>query len=683
VDLRVGLNGIGHRNPTAVDRLLALITPPVIDPRSSYLGVAMLAGRLAADGQFFMQIDANLRFFDWFVSARTATRLCKETGNAMFADIAPELDWAKSVLRGSAFYDQRKRDRARNIIDLYCRSTGIRYAKSDMRTHSYSYDHAENSESLLIKAIDNPENNPFDEYYEEDLFVRLRAGSVSCAALSITNSHQLFPGFLLARRLKNLGIGVVVGGACVTKMRENIRRNPDFFNFFDVAVFFEGDDCIGEIARHGIEAFKGDGALASFSMLVGSNIYNVERAQSVQPSGWRTPVFVPADCNLAFRPRNVLPTLTAKGCSWGRCTFCTIPATSGAGGELHRDLGAHASALMVHRLQTEYECSHFVVTDENFSARRQLEFAQGLLAQNLSISWLSYSRFDQAYTDDVCQTIRASGCRKLLIGLESVNDETLRHMKKGVTRRIINSNVERFIEARLPIHLYCMVGFPGESIDDATNTLEFVLEFIRRSPSCLVSASFSEFMLTKGSEVYLNPAQYGVRLLGDPEDDLITCDYAYLDGSDTQKWTEFRKFANKLIVQEFGYQGMVGWEEYALLLDDHDRDPAEVGVKHLELINLPPADWNRYRVAKPPISYYKTCTSSPQGILVTNLDSYKSLTLSTDAYEIFSLLARAENLQRDYCAVSSATQITEERFADLIARLCSGGLIQIDRRSTE
>ncbi|MGJ4999359.1 B12-binding domain-containing radical SAM protein [Bradyrhizobium sp. HKCCYLS3077] len=652
---------------------LLLVVPPVIDPRSTYLGVSMLAGRLAANSIAFEIEDHNVRFFDWFVSSDKAQYLYQATGNDLFKRIERDIDWAKALLRGSQFYVDAYRNKARNLIDLYCRASGLLYPKSDFRMHSYSYDGVENSAAELLNAIANPERNPFDEYYHSELFPKARSES-QLIAISITNNHQLFPGLRLARLSKQRGKKVIVGGACVTKIMQAINRNSQFFENFDVSVFFEGEDFIEDICRDSGSELQSGRYRGTYSVIGDKGIVYHEDAAPIPSHSWSKPIFSDIDLARAFRPRAVLPVITGKGCSWGRCVFCTIPDSSGAGEKIHRDDDISKAVSIIEQLQSDYSCDHFLLTDENFSCRRQVHFAEELLRRGHSISWISYSRFEVGYTLEVCRKLKASGCKKLLVGLEAVSNETLKRMKKGTTREVIERNLRAFALAEIPVHLYCMAGFPGQDLQDAIQTLAFVIDYIRKTPSSLVSASFSEFMLSKGSGIFNNPTEFGVRITSNSDDDLLTSQFETLTPDDVQ-WGQFRKQANKLIVQEFDDDGMVGWEEFSLLLADRPRN----NRKGCRIAGIGQEDWTRYKINLRPRERFSVCSKAADGALLVSLDTFKSITVSDAIVRGLSAFEDGATLAENYIRFTkNGAQIPPSYFLGVAESLQSAGLISVD-----
>jgi radical SAM superfamily enzyme YgiQ (UPF0313 family) len=83
-------------------------------------------------------------------------------------------------------------------------------------------------------------------------------------------------------------------------------------------------------------------------------------------------------------------------------------------------------------LKEKFGARYFVFVDENISASRLETLGQAMIEAKLNVLWLAYSRFEKGHTPERCRTYYASGCRKLLMGLESASPRILRLMRKGI-----------------------------------------------------------------------------------------------------------------------------------------------------------------------------------------------------------------------------------------------------------
>jgi anaerobic magnesium-protoporphyrin IX monomethyl ester cyclase len=69
------------------------------------------------------------------------------------------------------------------------------------------------------------------------------------------------------------------------------------------------------------------------------------------------------------------------------------------------------------------------------------------------------------------EDIKKSGCRELFVGIESGNDETLKHIRKPFSVNTASKTVSRILDAQIAVKCYFILGFPGETESAARNTV--------------------------------------------------------------------------------------------------------------------------------------------------------------------------------------------------------------------
>ena len=93
--------------------------------------------------------------------------------------------------------------------------------------------------------------NIFAEYWERDLYPELEREAPVYVGITITNRQQILPGLLLARRLRERGHFVVIGGALITKFTKKLPALPQFFEIFaDAVIAYEGETAARRTCRH-------------------------------------------------------------------------------------------------------------------------------------------------------------------------------------------------------------------------------------------------------------------------------------------------------------------------------------------------------------------------------------------------------------------------------------------------
>ncbi len=120
-----------------------------------------------------------------------------------------------------------------------------------------------------------------------------------------------------------------------------------------------------------------------------------------------------------------------------------------------------------------------VIEDDTFTANRQrvLEICSLLIRAGLHkrLRWLCNARVNLDL--ETMRAMKKAGCHLIIPGFESYNDEILKNMKKGSSRKLIDAYVSNARKAGLMIHACYMVGNQGETRQTMETTLRAAMRF--------------------------------------------------------------------------------------------------------------------------------------------------------------------------------------------------------------
>jgi anaerobic magnesium-protoporphyrin IX monomethyl ester cyclase len=115
------------------------------------------------------------------------------------------------------------------------------------------------------------------------------------------------------------------------------------------------------------------------------------------------------------------------------------------------------------------------IADDNFTLDLSYlkEFCKRMTGQKMEWSCLSrVSRIDQEITG----LMKAAGCRRVYLGLETGNPDTLRLMKKQASLEEGRNAVHLFHQAGLEVAAFFIVGYPGETLPAIEDTFRYALD---------------------------------------------------------------------------------------------------------------------------------------------------------------------------------------------------------------
>ncbi len=166
---------------------------------------------------------------------------------------------------------------------------------------------------------------------------------------------------------------------------------------------------------------------------------------------------------------------TGRGCPF-RCNFCVYPQT------MHGHAFRARSAENVVE-EFEYIARNFpevhevVIEDDTFTANKKRVLAICSLLRerglNKRLRWLCNARVDLDL--ETMQAMRKAGCRLIIPGIESGNQQILDNIHKGTKVEQFGTYVANAKRAGLLIHACYMVGNQGETHETMQDTLRLAL----------------------------------------------------------------------------------------------------------------------------------------------------------------------------------------------------------------
>lgn len=363
-----------------------------------------------------------------------------------------------------------------------------------------------------------------DAWMLEALWRHVDEANPSVVGLTVPFPGNLYGAFRIAQALKaqRPDIKIVLGGGYVnTELRR--LSDPRAFDYLDYVMLDDGERPWQCLLEH-LSGGRDEQALKrTFVRANGSVAWrDGAREPDVSMSEAGTPTYVGLPLN---RYLSILDTLNpmhrlwsdghwnkltvAHGCYWKQCTFCDV------GLEYIGRYEATPSEILADRIEaliaeTGRRGFHFV--DEAAPPHGLKDLALALLERGLTITWWGNIRFEEAFTQDLCRLLAASGCVAVSAGLEAASDRLLAEMKKGITVGQTARVAASFRAAGVLVHAYLMYGLPGETVAETVDALERVRQLFAQG--LIQSAFWHRFVATAHSPIGLDPAAHGIRITG-------------------------------------------------------------------------------------------------------------------------------------------------------------------------
>ncbi|MGH7236798.1 MAG: B12-binding domain-containing radical SAM protein [Nitrospiraceae bacterium] len=557
-----------------------LVFPPDWYPSEPYLSLPTLTSVLRAAGHQVTQKDVNLEMYDWFFSADFLRRVLKKVPQQLdrlrklskkreleeaevelqlalcdctrerIAELIEKAETAKRIVRSQEFYEADKLEWAMNVFREVTATISLVYAPAricmpPMET-DLSYKVFASTE--VLEAVQDSQVNVYRDVFEHILRPSIEAERPDVVGISIVLQQQLFSTMTFCALIKEHfpHIHVTIGGNTVTRLREALPDTPNLFALFDSAVVYEGETAFLQL----VEAVGAGRDLAGIPNLIyrdGAGVHTSPLTYAEDMAALPPPDFHGLPLEKYFVPDRILPYLATRGCYWGRCEFCDHGEGYTAG---YRTKKLEQIIEEVRQLKETYQTRHFHFTDESYPPALFRKLTRKLVESHLNIVWTTHMRFEKSLLDaTIWNDAAASGCKFLHMGYESGNERVLKLMDKATTTDVIRRSLELSANAGVWNHVMGFFGFPGETREDALDSIRFLED----NRDLVHSIGFGTFDLSKHTPVAKNPEKFGVTPYKNPEWDLAL-DYYYTvrDGLSVEE--------AERVFEEFERSHYQGWD---------------------------------------------------------------------------------------------------------------------------
>jgi radical SAM superfamily enzyme YgiQ (UPF0313 family) len=296
------------------------------------------------------------------------------------------------------------------------------------------------------------------------------------AVLSVETFTAL-RSYRIAAQFRARGVPVVMGGYHVTLLPEETSRHADAIVIGDSEPVWQS--LIGD-ARRGRLRPRYDGR-------------GQRELRDVRP---RRSIFA------GRQYQKITLVEYARGCNF-KCDFCSITA-------FHHAAQSHRPARDVAAEMHESGSRRFFIVDDNIVSQpsKARELCREIAP--LGVQWVGQASIHIAQDDELLESLAKSGCRGLLIGMESVNETNLRAMGKdwNTAQASYSDSLRQFRKHGLAVYGTFVFGYDEDNWDVIRESVDFARE------QKLFLAAFNHLVPFPGTPLYRRLQAQG-RLLTD------------------------------------------------------------------------------------------------------------------------------------------------------------------------
>jgi len=452
-----------------------LFFPPQCRPLHPPLALPIVKADLKRRGHICKVVDLNIRFYRHILNPNTlgeireklrlqiedidnkihlssqeSIKLYRMTTALMRSQyIIDHVNEAINIFQSDKAYDYGYYLWARKIleesIDLY----GSAYGYTDIGFSRLRMKYGTACPSEILHATGDKQENPFIDTLSIWADEEIRNFCPDLIGMSFMLEEQIIPGFTLARYLRShYNTPMMAGGVMITRLRDKIPKEKSFLSIFDKFLPYESENEFGFLV----------------DQLDGKTPSNPVAYTEICPD------FDDLPLNDYLLPTLILPFLSSRGCSYGKCRYCSHYQTYGR--YVYGDPQSTAKHLKT--LSEKYDCKYFYFVDEALEPRFGIELAKSLEFYNLDIRWMVFARIHKGWTQEIIRTIAKAGCRRLILGLDSATDRIQKLMDKNTDIQHAENVLKWCAQEGIATQVNFIIGYPGEEESEARETIRFI-----------------------------------------------------------------------------------------------------------------------------------------------------------------------------------------------------------------
>lgn len=360
----------------------------------------------------------------------------------------------------------------------------------------------------------------WEEWLGEVLFRRRAGARPPVVGISVMGPSQVFLALVTARLVKRWWPAsvTVLGGSHATLLRHDMAADARYLRFIDRV-----------LPGHSEEEFA---ALVRDRVVPGSKVAG-------EPPPGRRFDYLPlaTERQLALYDQDTLtfPVQFTRGCSYGRCTYCTYPVVEPEATRLDAERAARA----MWALHDIHGIVRFSVKDSLFTVPMMLGLADALGRLGTKVRWSATTKITRSLASHAAP-LAAAGLATLEFGIETIHEPGQRLLGKVTDLEVVDEVLAACADNGIAVVINLIFGLPGETSRQADRQMEWYARQVDRAPG-MVDGSLNMLEIVRGSPLASRPPR-GVELTG-------IAPWAYCYAWNAPPWR--REFAQVLRMTEF------------------------------------------------------------------------------------------------------------------------------------
>ena len=290
----------------------------------------------------------------------------------------------------------------------------------------------------------------------------------------------------------NPDIQLVAGGIHATLMhRQLIEKYP-----YLIVVLGEGEITLAELAAKYDGSTESLGQIDGLAFLKDHQVITTNRRKLIENLD---ELPLPKHEVFFHDNRASASILTARGCPFN-CSFCCLDVLS------QRRVRKRSVASIITEiewLKNKFpQLKKIWIHDDTFfiDTKRVIEFCDEIVKRNIKLQFTCSGRV-KPISAEMVKKLEQAGFTKVLLGLESGDEEILKRCHKNITQQDVIDAFKLFAKTKISVYAFLIIGLPGETLETVLNTVRFVQK-IQRIKYVYYNEDVAILSVYPGTEVY-------------------------------------------------------------------------------------------------------------------------------------------------------------------------------------
>ncbi len=202
------------------------------------------------------------------------------------------------------------------------------------------------------------------------------------------------------------------------------------------------------------------------------NLVPSEKGEYVKPEEWGFTDFkqVPIKKYFEMEGKEQVVVTLVRGCPYN-CMYCNAVSYYGK-----KERRRPINSVINYINNSPYNLYKFFAPNFTLDEKYALEFCEALISNKKKIKWSCTTRPDLVQNEELIKKMAESGCYKIAIGIESIEQEDLDSINKRYDRKNIIKGIELLKKYNIEYKALIMFGLPDQTKESIKYTLDFLNE---------------------------------------------------------------------------------------------------------------------------------------------------------------------------------------------------------------